>query len=157
MTMIYHPDYRQVREEDAMAFASRLPNEPLGEMNTTPLIDVLLVLLVVFLLAIPASTHSLEFDLPGGPVENVNPVSNQIVVTERGAILWNGDAVNRSELAGLLNGVRKLSPEPQVRFEPEPQASYALSADVLRQVKQARLTNFGLAGNERYRTFGNGE
>lgn len=141
-----------------MAFASRLPNEPLGEMNTTPLIDVLQVLLVVFLLAIPASTHSLEFDLPGpGPRETVHPVGNQIAVTEQGAILWNGAAVNRSELAGLLNEVRGLSPEPQVRFEPEPQASYALSADVPRQVKQARLTNFGLAGNERYRTFGNGE
>jgi biopolymer transport protein ExbD len=141
-----------------MAVASRLPaNEPLGEMNTTPLIDVLLVLLVVFLLAIPASTHSLEFDLPApSPGATPNPVSNQIVVTEGGAILWNGDAVSRGELAGLLGQVRALSPEPQVRFEPEAQASYVLSADVLRQVKQARLTNFGLAGNERYRTFGKG-
>lgn len=141
-----------------MAFADRsLPDGPLGDINTTPLIDVLLVLLVVLVLAVPAGTDSLEFDLPTAgkpPIETApDPVRNRLGITQQGAIVWNGGAVSRGELTSLLGQVRAMTPEPQVEFEPDPQASYALSADVLRQVKAARLSNFGIVGTQRHRQF----
>jgi biopolymer transport protein ExbD len=137
-----------------MAAAISAGREPLGEINTTPLIDVLLVLLIMLVLTLPMGTNTLEVNLPGSnpPVEP-NPISNRLVVTERNAILWNGQPVSREELDGLLGEVRAMRPEPQLRFEPEAQASYDLSANVLNQVKQAQLTNFGIAGSERYRAF----
>jgi biopolymer transport protein ExbD len=140
-----------------MAFADRsVADAPLGEINTTPLIDVLLVLLVVLVMAVPAGTDSLEFNLPTGepPIEpRPDPIRNRLSVTQDGAILWNEDAVSRGELTRLLGQVRAMAPEPQVEFEPEPQASYALSADVLRQVKAAELSNFGITGTQRHRAF----
>jgi biopolymer transport protein ExbD len=138
-----------------MAAAISAGREPLAEINTTPLIDVLLVLLIMLVLTLPMGTNTLEVNLPGdGPrLHQPDPVSNRLVVTEQNAILWNGQAVSRAELDGLLGAVRTIRPEPQVRFEPEAQASYDLSANVLNQVKQAQLTNFGIAGSERYRAF----
>jgi biopolymer transport protein ExbD len=138
-----------------MAATITADREPLGEINTTPLIDVLLVLLIMLVLTLPMGTNTLEVNLPqGGPqLPRPDPVWNRLVVTERNAILWNGVAVTREELDGLLGEVRTMSPEPQLRFEPDAQASYELSANVLNHVKQARLTNFGIAGSERYRSF----
>jgi biopolymer transport protein ExbD len=137
-----------------MAATISAGREPLGEINTTPLIDVLLVLLIMLVLTLPMGTNTLEVNLPGSkPLVEPNPISNHLVVTEHNAILWNGQPVSRAELDGLLGEVRAMRPEPQVRFEPEAQASYDLSANVLNQVKQAQLTNFGIAGSERYRAF----
>lgn len=139
-----------------MAFANRsVADTPLGEINTTPLIDVLLVLLVVFVLAIPAGSHSLELGLPQGKSTEVrpDPVRNRLTITQDGVISWNGDPVSRGELTTLIAKVRTMDPEPRVEFEPDARASYAASAEVLRQVKSAGLSNFGIAGAERHRVF----
>ena len=137
-----------------MAMAISRDNAPLGELNTTPLIDVLLVLLVMFVITIPAATHSLPIDLPRPGPGQPDPVTNTIVVTAQDATLWNGRQVSGGELAGLLAASARMRPEPQLRFEPEANASYDASARVILQVKAAGLTNFGFAGNERYRQFG---
>lgn len=139
-----------------MAVARPLPaGAPLSEINTTPLIDVLLVLLVMLVITIPAGTHSLEFDLPSGDSgEVIDRTSNRLSLTERGEIRWNGQAVTRGELAAVLGQVRSMNPEPEVQFEPDPQASYAVAADVLHLAKDAQLSRFGFVGNDRYRSFG---
>ncbi len=137
------------------AVASPIAREPLSEINTTPLIDVLLVLLIVMVMAVPLATNSLEVELPSTPItEKPDPVRNLLVVRANGALLWNGDPIDEIGLAGQLAQVRAMSPEPEVQFRPQADASYERSAQALLIVKQSRISNFGFLGNERYRTFG---
>ena len=139
-----------------MAIAAATPvREPLSQMNTTPLIDVLLVLLIMIILSIPMATHSLDVDLPvvDGRVRDVDPIRNVLAIEAGGALMWNGERIGDGELAGLLGQVRRTRPEPEVQFRPHALASYARSADVLAIVKRSQVSNFGFVDNEKYRTF----
>ena len=131
---------------------------PMMEMNTTPLIDVMLVLLIMFIITIPVATHSVDIDLPA-PQPNppdviVEPIKNKIVLTPTNQILWNGNAINDGQLVSLLNETKTINPEPELQFEPDQQASYDLAIRVLNVIKGSGVTKFGFVGNEKYRAFG---
>ncbi len=137
-----------------MAITARPSDRGLmSEMNTTPLIDVLLVLLVMLIITVPISTHSLDVDLPTIGEHGPDPTRNSLVLHSNGRLEWNGRPVSDAELAGQLMLVRRMNPEPEVRFEPEADASYERSAQVMLIIKQSQVSNFGFVGNERYRTF----
>src|SRR5688572_17795019 len=137
-----------------MAFASVSARRPLSEINTTPLIDVMLVLLVMIIFTIPMATHSLELPLPqDGRVTAPDPVKNKVVLTSDGAVLWNGDAVTQGELATLLHQTLQFPTEPELQFEPEATASYDQAARVLNVIEASGVSRFGFVGNERYRVF----
>ncbi|MEE4288147.1 MAG: biopolymer transporter ExbD [Erythrobacter sp.] len=139
----------------------KLDGEPMLDMNMTPLIDVLLVLLIMFIITIPIATHSVDIDLPQGnppPSDlDIDPVKNKLVLTPQDQILWNGTAINKGQLVETLRQTTTMAPEPELQFEPEALASYDLSADVLRIIKQSGVTKFGFVGNEKYRVFGKAE
>jgi len=130
-------------------------SRPLGEINTTPLIDVMLVLLIMFVITIPAATHSVEVDLPRDCADcpAVDKVKNRIVIDSSDRVLWNRNAVNHAQLGALLAEIRHLPIEPELQFEPMSQASYDTSARTLDAIEAAGITRFGFVGNERYRTF----
>ena len=132
---------------------------PMMEMNTTPLIDVMLVLLIMFIITIPVATHSVDIDLPvpnnvPPPPDMIDPIKNKIVLTPDNIILWNGTPINDGELVRNLEATKAINPEPELQFEPDQQASYDLSIRVLNVIKGSGVTKFGFVGNEKYRQFG---
>jgi biopolymer transport protein ExbD len=137
-----------------MAINPTAANQPMGELNTTPLIDVLLVLLVLFIITIPAATHSLDLDLPGPPRDIViDSISNKVVVTVGGAALWNGSAVTDRQLASLVAKTTRLPVAPTLLFEPAATASYDRAAKVVQTIKLAGGSVIAMVGNERYAAF----
>ncbi len=136
--------------------------EPMMDMNMTPLIDVLLVLLIMFIITIPVATHAVNIDLPSPdpnppPEDMIDPIKNKIVITETDQILWNAEPINANQLVRNLQETLTFAVEPELQFEPEANASYDVSARVLHVIKGSGVTKFGFVGNERYRSFGSGE
>jgi biopolymer transport protein ExbD len=131
--------------------------EPMMDINTTPLIDVMLVLLIMFIITIPPQTHAVKLDLPQNqqnptppPVE---PIKNTIVITQAGAILWNGVAVNQDQLRQYLDISQQMNPIPELHLQPEATARYELVDEVLAITKKAKVEKMGFVGNEAYMNF----
>lgn len=127
---------------------------PILDLNTTPLIDVLLVLLVMFIITLPIQTHAVKFEIPSGPpVKTVLPVSNEVSVTAGGQILWNGQQVSASELRSLLLQTQQIDPVPELHLRPQSAARYETVDQVLAIAKRAHVRNMGFVGNEAYANF----
>jgi biopolymer transport protein ExbD len=140
-----------------MAFARpALEFRPMSDLNTTPLIDVMLVLLIMFILTIPPQNHKVAIGLPSGlppPLLTPDIVRNRITVDAAGAIAWNGHRIDRAALRALLNASMRLPVEPALDFIPAAEARYELVDSVIADIKRAGVTKLGLPGNEAYRTF----
>jgi len=130
--------------------------EPMLEMNMTPLIDVLLVLIIMFIITIPPQSHAVKLDLPQNDPNTVpppiDPIKNKIVVSQAGAILWNGAPVNQVQLRQYLDVTQQMDPVPELHLQPEPEARYELVDEVLAVTKQAKVSKMGFVGNEAYMT-----
>jgi len=134
----------------------KLDGEPMMDMNMTPLIDVLLVLLIMFIITIPVAVNSVDIDLPqptNAPPPTVDPVKNKLVLTPQDQILWNGTPITEGQLVEALSQSTQMAVEPELQFEPEALASYDLSAKVLQIIKSSGVTKFGFVGNDKYRDF----
>lgn len=140
------------------AYQTSADNPPMSDINTTPLIDVLLVLLIMIIISVPLAQHELEVALPAPPPVDAVPLppSPQIsvVIQPQGTILWDGVPVNRSQLQARLVSAAAMVPEPVIRFRPDPQASYDDAVQVIALIGDAGLKKFAFDGNEQFRTFG---
>jgi len=129
---------------------------PMMEMNTTPLIDVMLVLLIMFIITIPIQTHAVKLDLPQdsqAPPPPIEPTKNKVVITAGGQILWNGAPVDQNQLRQYLELSQQMNPIPELHLQPEPEARYELVDDVLATTKRAHVEKMGFVGNEAYMKF----
>jgi biopolymer transport protein ExbD len=131
--------------------------EPMMDINTTPLIDVMLVLLIMFIITIPIQTHAVKLDLPQNQQNQtpppVDPIKNKVVITTQGAILWNGTQVSLTQLRQYLDVSQQMDPTPELHLQPEPDARYEVVDQVLAVTKQAHVDKMGFVGNEQYANF----
>jgi biopolymer transport protein ExbD len=131
--------------------------EPMMDINTTPLIDVMLVLLIMFIITIPIQTHAVKLDLPQDQPNQtpppVDPVKNKVVITPEGQVLWNGAPVDLVTLRQYLDLTQQMNPIPELHLQPDPNARYELVDEVLAVTKHAHVEKMGFVGNEAYATF----
>ena len=129
--------------------------EPMIDINTTPLIDVMLVLLIMLIITIPIQTHAVKLDLPVNqanppPPPPIDPVKNKVVITNDGKILWNGAPVTQPQLRSYLDVTQQMNPIPELHLQPDATARYELVDEVLAVTKQAHVQKMGFVGNEYY-------
>ena len=128
--------------------------EPMMEINTTPLIDVMLVLIIMLIITIPPQTHAVKLDLPQNNPNDVpppiDPIKNKVVVTQAGQILWNGGQVDLVQLRQFLDATQQIDPVPELHLQPEAEARYELVDEVLAVTKKAKVEKMGFVGNEAY-------
>ena len=123
------------------------------DMNTTPLIDVMLVLLIMFIITIPVQTHAVKLDLPApAPPTNapIDPVFNQVDIDFLSNVYWNKTEVDLPTLRGYMKQAAALPTQPELRLRPEGLAKYSVVDEVMAAAQQAGITKMGFVGNEAY-------
>lgn len=123
------------------------------EMNTTPLIDVMLVLIIMLIITIPIQTHAVKLDMPQAnnpPAETVEPVVIKVDVDFDGTIIWNNTPVNGEQLVGYLQQAARQEPQPELHLRPNKLAKYDVVAKVLAMAQRVGVTNIGIVGNEQF-------
>jgi len=127
--------------------------EVMSEMNATPLIDVMLVLLIMLIITIPIQNHAVKMNMPVGtpPPQVAPPEVITIAVDSDGTIRWNGQAVpDRASLEAKLQNVAALPTQPEVHLRPDKQVEYKSVAAVLASAQRLGVTKIGLVGNEQF-------
>ena len=126
--------------------------QPFSQINTTPIIDVMLVLLIMFIITVPTQTHEVELALAGKPPTTELPIrlKNELAMDRGGALAWNGQSVSDGQLAALLDEVASRDKQPEVHFRPDEAARYARVDEVLAIAARSGATSFGFVGNEKY-------
>jgi biopolymer transport protein ExbD len=127
--------------------------EPMMDINTTPLIDVMLVLLIMLIITIPPQTHAVKLDLPQNtttPVTPINPVKNILSINAQDQVLWNGQPVNMVQLRQYLDTTQQMNPIPELHLQPDATARYEVVDEVLAVTKRAHVQKMGFVGNEYY-------
>ena len=132
-------------------YARRLP---IAEMNVTPFIDVLLVLLIMLILAIPMAANVTPVDLPhdGTPKHPVLE-TNVLTIDAADRLAWNGFTVSVQELRAQVAAASALEQQPMLRFAPDALASYATAARTIALIREEGAESFTFVGNDRYRNF----
>ncbi|MDR1647342.1 MAG: biopolymer transporter ExbD [Zoogloeaceae bacterium] len=128
--------------------------EVMIDINTTPLIDVMLVLLIMLIVTIPIQLHSVDLNLPQGrpPPPLVEPDVVRIAIGGDDVILWNDEAVTGgvATLEGRLKQLAAGASQPELHIRPDAKASYAVVAAVMAMVQRNGLSKIGLAGSEQF-------
>lgn len=128
-------------------------SEPTVEMNTTPLIDVMLVLIVMLIITIPVQTHAVKLDMPrpNNAAPSVPPEVINVDVDFDGTILWNGNVVPNGEtLVSYFKESAAKDPQPELHLKPNKLAKYDIVAKVLSSAQRVGLKHIGIVGTEQF-------
>jgi len=126
--------------------------EVMMEINTTPLIDVMLVLLVMLIITIPIQLHAVNLDMPVGtpPANNIKPEKIQIDIDENSVVYWQGLPVSAAELEANMATISQQASQPEVHIRPNKGSQYAVFANVLSTSKRKGLTKMAVIGSEQF-------
>jgi biopolymer transport protein ExbD len=137
----------------AISIFERRDDELMVDINTTPLIDVMLVLLIMLIITIPVQTHAVKLDMPrdNPPPPLVQPVVVDLVIDFDGTIEWNGAAVpDRATLENYLRVAAAADPQPELHIAPNRLVKYQAVAEVLAESQRLGVTKIGLIGSEQF-------
>jgi biopolymer transport protein ExbD len=137
----------------AMNVGSQHEDDLLVEMNTTPLIDVMLVLLIMFIITIPVQTHAVKMNMPVN-APSTPPKPPEIVrvdIDAQGQIGWNGELVNgRADLQARLLRASQQPEQPELHLRPNKAVAYKQVAMVMAEAQRLGLSKIGIIGNEQF-------
>ena len=130
-------------------------NEPevMMDINTTPLIDVMLVLLIMLIITIPAQLHSVNLDMPVAtpPTQKTDPVVIKIEVDASSVMYWNGKAMSdRADMESKLREAATWVPQPELHLRSHAKANYGTVASVMATAQRLGLNKLGILGTERF-------
>ena len=137
----------------AMNVGSQKDNEVMMDINTTPLIDVMLVLLVMLIITIPIQTHAVKLNMPTGtpPPQHKEPVVVTVDVDFDGTVYWNGETIpSHDVLEQKLRQVAAQADQPELHLRPNKLVTYDHVAAVLASAQRLGVTKIGLVGNEQF-------
>ena len=139
----------------AMNVTAKSGDEPeiMADMNTTPLIDVMLVLLVMLIITIPIQLHAVNMNMPVGvpPPKTIEPEVVKIDVTPASQVLWNGEPlVGREALEAKMQAAAAQAEQPEIHLRPSKAASYEAVAAVLASSQRLGLVKIGIVGSEQF-------
>ena len=127
-------------------------DEPMMDINMTPLIDVMLVLLIMFIITIPVMTHAVKLDMPRAT--NAPSLSEPVVINLEidfdGTVLWNGTAVTIEALEGYFRREAAEDPQPELHIMPNKRVDYDVVARVLAAAQRNGMRKIGFVGNEQF-------
>ena len=124
---------------------------PIAAINTTPLIDMMLVILIMLIVAIPMSTHKVPLDLPRGPTpRQAPPPVHRLAILPSGALEWDGQALAAGALPARLGAFEAEPGRPVLELHADGEARYERVDQVLAEIRRAGVTRLGFVGNERF-------
>ena len=129
-----------------MAFGGGLDeDEVMSEINMTPLVDVMLVLLIIFILTVPVLTHAVKVDLPqaDNTPNEIKPKTIALTVTADAAIHWNEEIISDAELALRLQAIVKQQPQPEIHLRGDKAVAYEHVVSVLAAAQRAGVEKLG--------------
>jgi len=125
--------------------------EPMMDMNMTPLIDVMLVLIIMLIITIPRQNHAINHDMVSGPANAVKPEVTLVEVDFDGTILWNGNQVaSRAALEQKMAAFAAVTTPKEMHVQPNKLAAYKIVAGVMAAAQKAGVNGIGLTGNEQW-------
>jgi biopolymer transport protein ExbD len=127
-------------------------DEPMMDINMTPLIDVMLVLLIMFIITIPVMTHAVKLDMPRATnaPSTAQPVVINLEIDFDGTVLWNGTPVEIEALEGYFRREASIDPQPELHIRPSKRAKYDIVARVLASAQRNGMRKIGFVGNEQF-------
>ena len=127
--------------------------EVMMDMNMTPLIDVMLVMIIMMIITIPIQDHSINLNLPVSPAHPVEPAKTvELTIDFDGSLYWNGAPVSRSDADARLAllGVLPAAGQPELHLKPNRLAEYKAVAAVMAMAQRHNVEKMGLVGNEQF-------